>query len=192
MKQEMNVATRIQAAIDKHAWDGNWYLAGFSDLGNPVGSAQDREGRIFLNSQTWAVMTGLAKDQRKIACLKAIDEILDSQHGSLTLTPAYTAADPNVGRVTMLLPGVYENCTPYCHGTALRVCSRSARRTHRSQHMTSRRGDPQNIDARHAPVFARRGRRGARSEGGGTLSRRHLRGGRRRRGRAGRGPHPVH
>ena len=120
-KEMQERAERIKVAIDKHGWDGNWFLAGWSDFGNPVGSHTNKEGRTFLNSQTWAVMSGLATGERKEKCLKAVDEILESKHGSLTLTPAYTSADKNVGRVTMLLPGMYENCTPYCHGTAFKI-----------------------------------------------------------------------
>lgn len=114
-------AAKIAAAIQEHGWDGDWHLAGWSDFGNPVGSAKNHEGRVFLNSQTWAVLTGLAQGERKERCLKAVDELLESEHGSLTLTPHYTAADKNVGRVTMLLPGMYENGTPYCHGTAFKI-----------------------------------------------------------------------
>lgn len=114
-------AAKIAAAIQEHGWDGDWYLAGWSDFGNPVGSAKNTEGRTFLNSQTWAVLTGLATGDRKAKCLKAVDEILESEHGSLTLTPHYTHADENVGRVTMLLPGMYENGTPYCHGTSFKI-----------------------------------------------------------------------
>ena len=122
LAQEMRRrAAQIADAIQEHGWDGRWYLAGWSDLGNPVGSARNREGRIYLNTQTWAVMTGLARGERKRLCLQAIDEVLASAHGSLTLWPPYTAADPNVGRVTMLLPGMYENGTPYCHGTAFKI-----------------------------------------------------------------------
>lgn len=114
-------AERIARAIQEHGWDGKWYLAGWSDFGNPVGSSTNREGRVYLNTQTWAVLTGLATGERKDLCLKAVDEILESEHGSLTLWPHYTGADENVGRVTMLLPGMYENGTPYCHGTAFKI-----------------------------------------------------------------------
>ena len=114
-------ASRIAAAIQEHGWDGKWYLAGWSDFGNPVGSSTNKEGRIYLNTQTWAVLTGLATGERRELCLKAVDEILESDHGSLTLWPHYTRADENVGRVTMLLPGMYENGTPYCHGTAFKI-----------------------------------------------------------------------
>jgi cellobiose phosphorylase len=114
-------AAAMEGAIDKHAWDGKWYLAGYSDAGRPVGSAGNREGRIYLNPQTWGVMTGLAQGDRRKLCLKAIDGILDSEHGSLTLWPPYTGSDEDVGRVTMLLSGMYENGTPYCHGTAFKI-----------------------------------------------------------------------
>ncbi|XHR30579.1 MAG: GH36-type glycosyl hydrolase domain-containing protein [Chthoniobacteraceae bacterium] len=116
-------AERIAAAIQEHGWDGEWYLAGWSDFGNPVGSSKNRQGQIYLNTQTWAVMTGLATGERKMLCLKAIDGILESEHGSLTLWPGYTSVDENVGRVTQLLPGMYENGTPYCHGTAFKIVS---------------------------------------------------------------------
>jgi len=120
-KEMLERAERIRAAIEKHGWDGDWYLAGWSYFGNPVGSKSNQEGKVFLNTQTWAALTGIAQGERLEKCWKAVDEILDSPHGSLTLTPHYTARDENVGRVTMLLPGMYENGTPYCHGTSFKI-----------------------------------------------------------------------
>jgi cellobiose phosphorylase len=112
---------RMAAAIQTHAWDGEWYLAGYNDDGEPVGSSRDTEGRVYLNPQTWAVMTGLATGQRREQCLRAIDDLLESEHGSLTLWPAYTRERAHVGRLTVLLPGMYENASPYCHGTAFKI-----------------------------------------------------------------------
>jgi cellobiose phosphorylase len=112
---------RIGQAVQKHGWDGDWYLAGYNDDGEAVGSHQDTEGRVYLNPQTWAVMTGLATGERLAKCLKAVDEMLESEHGSLTLWPAYTRERANIGRLSVLLPGMYENGTPYCHGTAFKI-----------------------------------------------------------------------
>lgn len=112
---------RIESAIQKNGWDGEWYLAGWSDFGQPVGSRKNRQGKIFLNSQTWAVLSNLATGKRAEKCLKAVDLYLESDHGTLTLNPAFTEKDLNVGRVSMLLPGMYENGTPYCHGTAFKI-----------------------------------------------------------------------
>jgi cellobiose phosphorylase len=120
-KEMRERADKIKSAILEHGWDGEWYLAGYSDCGNKVGSCENQEGKLFLNTQTWALLTGLAKGEREQACLQAIDGPLESKHGSLTLTPAYTKEDLNVGRVSVLLPGMYENGTPYCHGTAFKI-----------------------------------------------------------------------
>ncbi len=111
----------MRDAVNRHGWDGEWYLAGWSDLGNPVGSRANPEGSTFLNTQTWAVLTGIATGERREKCWKAIDGVLESRHGSLTLWPPYTKRDDNSGRVSMLLPGMYENGTPYCHGTAFKI-----------------------------------------------------------------------
>ncbi|MGE9294810.1 MAG: GH36-type glycosyl hydrolase domain-containing protein [Puniceicoccales bacterium] len=116
-------AVKIESAIQEHGWDGAWYLAGYSDNGTKVGSSENEEGQCFLNTQTWAALTGIAQGERLEACHRAVDEVLESQHGSLTSTPAFTREDPNVGRVTVILPGMYENCTPYCHGTAFKIVS---------------------------------------------------------------------
>lgn len=112
---------RIAHAVQQHGWDGDWYLAGYNDDGEAVGSHRDTEGRVYLNPQTWAVMTGLATGERLKKCLLAIDHWLESDHGSLTLTPAYTRERANIGRLSVLLPGMYENGTPYCHGTAFKI-----------------------------------------------------------------------
>lgn len=112
---------RIEHAVQTAGWDGEWYLAGYSDRGSKVGSRDNDEGQCYLNPQTWAIMAGLATGERRAACLRAIDERLESDHGSLTLAPPYTRRDDDVGRVTMMLPGMYENGTPYCHGTAFKI-----------------------------------------------------------------------
>ena len=46
---------------------GDWYLAGWSDFGNPVGSKSNKEGQVYLNTQTWAALTGIAKGGKLIA-----------------------------------------------------------------------------------------------------------------------------
>jgi cellobiose phosphorylase len=117
----LNRAEKIRVAIEQHGWDGDWYLAGWSDAGNPVGSKTNTEGQVFLNTQTWASLTGIAKGERLAKCWQAVDQKLGNPYGSLTLWPHYTKKDDNVGRVTMLLPGMYENGTPYCHGTAFKI-----------------------------------------------------------------------
>ncbi len=112
---------KIKKAINKNAWDGDWYLAAINDLGDAVGSGRETEGRIYLNSQTWAILSKVADKDRAEQCLKAIDTYLDSDYGPLTLFPAYRSYHVNIGRLSSFVPGIWENSTPYCHGGAFKV-----------------------------------------------------------------------
>jgi cellobiose phosphorylase len=116
-------AKRIKTAINDNGWDGEWYLAGYNDLGEKVGSSEEREGSIYLNSQTWAVMSGVAEGERLEKCLKAVNQKLDSPYGPLTLYPPYTSYNSNIGRLTGFVPGIWENGTPYCHGGTFKIVS---------------------------------------------------------------------
>jgi len=108
-------------AINNQGWDGEWYLAGFNDNGEPVGSNLESEGRIYLNSQTWAIYTGVANQERTQICLNSIDRFLMSDFGPLTLSPPYTKLNVNIGRLTGFVPGIWENGTPYCHGGTFKI-----------------------------------------------------------------------
>ena len=114
-------AASIKEAINDTGWDGEWYLAGYTDAGAKVGSHSNTEGSIYLNSQTWAVMAGIAEKDRMEKCLKALDERLDSPYGPLTLYPTYTKYNPEIGRLTGFVPGIWENGTPYCHGGTFKI-----------------------------------------------------------------------
>jgi cellobiose phosphorylase len=114
-------AERIQRSVNEQGWDGEWYLAGYTDHGEKVGSSTEQEGSIYLNSQTWAVMSGIAQEGRVEKCLKAIDKKLDSPYGPLTLYPPYKSYNPSIGRLTGFVPGIWENGTPYCHGGTFKI-----------------------------------------------------------------------
>ena len=111
----------IQTAVTTSGWDGAWFLAGYDDNSNPVGSHKEKEGQIYLNPQTWAVLTGIAKEEQAAQCLEAVDRYLDCRDGALTLYPPYTSYQPAIGRLTGFIPGIWENGAPYCHGGMFKV-----------------------------------------------------------------------
>jgi cellobiose phosphorylase len=114
-------AAEVKQAVNAHGWDGQWYLFAHNDENRAIGTAAAKEGRIFLNPQSWAVLSGLAEGERKQACLKAIDTELDSTIGPYLLAPAYTDMDAGVGSVTGSPTGVIENGSCYCHAAAFKI-----------------------------------------------------------------------
>ena len=120
-KEMLERAEKIKKAINDNGWDGEWYLAAYNDKGEKVGTHTEKEGSTYLNSQTWAVMAGVAEGDRVEKCLKAVDTKLDSAYGPLTLYPTYTKFNSSIGRLTSFIPGIWENGTPYCHGGTFKI-----------------------------------------------------------------------
>lgn len=130
IKNDNNIADEMKKrydilkdSINENAWDGNWYLAAYNDLGEKVGTNTETEGFIYLNSQTWAILADICDEERTEKCVASIEKYLDSPYGPLTLYPAYTKYNPNIGRLTGFVPGIWENSTPYCHGGTFKIVS---------------------------------------------------------------------
>ncbi len=110
-------ADKLRDALNSYAWDGDWYVRGFTDEGRPFGSSKDTEGRIFLNAQSWAIMCGAADSDRAHSCINAVEEMLSTPSGPMTLGPAFTQMREDIGKLTQKLPGWNENGSVYCHAT---------------------------------------------------------------------------
>ena len=110
-------AAELTEAINAHAWDGQWYIRAFDDDGVPVGSSKqpEEEGRIFLNAQSWAVISDVADGERAKAALASARK-LDTGYGMVLHAPAFTKLVPRIGQMTAMTPGFYENGSVYVHG----------------------------------------------------------------------------
>jgi len=113
-------AQNIDNAINTYCWDGKWYVAGLDDNGIPFGRESDEEAKLFLNAQTWAVISGAAKDERLELVKKAIDQ-LETPFGSLLFIPEFTRWNETWGRISVKQKGTTENGSVYCHGTMFKA-----------------------------------------------------------------------
>jgi cellobiose phosphorylase len=111
----------IREAVNRHAWDGHWYLRCFDDEGLPIGSASNKQGRIFLNAQSWALISGIATPERAEACIQSADELLATTMGYRLLAPTFMEPEDRIGRISCLEPGICENGTVYSHVNAWMV-----------------------------------------------------------------------
>ncbi|MFH0793540.1 MAG: glycosyl transferase family 36, partial [bacterium] len=100
---------QLKDTINQLAWDGEWYLRGTNDLGEPIGSSKCEEGRIFLNAQSWAIISGVADGDRARRCMDSVKQHLATPKGPKILHPPYTKPNSNIGLATRCVPGKKEN-----------------------------------------------------------------------------------
>ncbi len=104
------------AAVEEHAWDGDWYLRAFDASGQAVGSHEREEGQIFIESQAWCALGGAgAQNGRARKALESVHERLYTEHGVLLLQPAFTRYHPELGEISSYPPGYKENGSVFCH-----------------------------------------------------------------------------
>lgn len=115
-----DIRQRLTDAINKHCWCGKWYVCGFDDNGAAFGTAGDEEGELFLNAQTWALISGVAKGERKQAVINAIHS-LETEFGSLLLKPAFRGWNDTWGRISIKQAGTTENGSVYCHASMFKA-----------------------------------------------------------------------
>jgi N,N'-diacetylchitobiose phosphorylase len=109
------MAERVKRACDEHLWDGEWFIRGFTASGRKIGSRLDSEGMVHIESNSWAVLSGLAGGDRARDALNAVDKYLYTDYGLMINAPSYTVRDDEIGFVTRVYPGVKENGSIFSH-----------------------------------------------------------------------------
>jgi cyclic beta-1,2-glucan synthetase len=122
-------AKNYAKAVEKSAWDGDWYLRGFYDDGTPLGSHENEEAKIDSLPQSWGVISGEARSDRATQALASVEEYLvEPDEGMIRLfTPAYDKTEKDPGYIKGYVPGVRENGGQYTHA-AIWVTMAFARR----------------------------------------------------------------
>ncbi len=103
-------------AVMKDGWDGAWYLRAYDFFGNKIGSNENAEGKIFIESQGWCTMAGIGLQEGLVE--KALDsckKYLDSEHGMVLNHPAYTEYHVEMGEISSYPAGYKENAGIFCH-----------------------------------------------------------------------------
>ncbi len=103
-------------AVKKHGWDGEWFLRAYDFYGNKVGSHENEEGQIFIESQGWCSMAEIGKEEGMVEkALDAVKERLDTKYGIVLNNPAFTRYVIEYGEISSYPPGYKENAGVFCH-----------------------------------------------------------------------------
>ncbi len=116
-------AARAQKAIDemveavkKDGWDGDWYLRAYDFFGNKIGSKENEEGKIFIESQGWCTMAGIGKEEGMVEkSLDSVKKYMDCEHGIVLNWPAFTTYHVEMGEISSYPAGYKENAGIFCH-----------------------------------------------------------------------------
>ncbi|MBQ1677851.1 MAG: glycosyl transferase, partial [Bacteroidaceae bacterium] len=103
-------------AVKKHGWDGEWYLRAYDYYGNKIGSKENEEGKIFIESQGFCTMAGIGIEDGMVdKSLDSCKKYLDCEHGMVLNWPAYTTYHVEMGEISSYPAGYKENAGIFCH-----------------------------------------------------------------------------
>jgi len=111
-----DAAASMTTAIEAHGWDGAWYRRAYDHVGQPVGSAENDEGQIFIEPQGLMAMAGVGlEDGRTRTAIASVRERLATPHGIVVQQPAYATYHLELGEISSYPPGYKENAGVFCH-----------------------------------------------------------------------------
>lgn len=117
------MAARVKEVCRRVLWDGDWFLRGITAEGRPIGTHSDREGRVHMESNTWAVISGAADMAQGLSAMDKVDEYLYTEYGLMLNAPCYTKPDDAIGFVTRVYPGLKENGAVFSHPNPWAWCA---------------------------------------------------------------------
>ena len=111
-----NCIHQMEEAVKKHGWDGEWYLRAYDYFGRKVGSKENEEGKIFIESQGWCSMAGIGLEEGMVQkALDSVKKYLDCEHGIVLNHPAFTRYLVEYGEISSYPAGYKENAGIFCH-----------------------------------------------------------------------------
>ncbi|WP_302625256.1 GH116 family glycosyl hydrolase [uncultured Eubacterium sp.] len=109
------MAKKVKKVCDEELWDGEWYIRGITKNLKKIGTKDDVEGKVHLESNAWAVLSGASDYEKGIKAMDSVHEYLATPYGIMLNAPSYTVPDDDIGFVTRVYPGVKENGAIFSH-----------------------------------------------------------------------------
>lgn len=114
-RAQMHVDKMVEA-VKAHGWDGEWFLRAYDYFGRKVGSHENNEGKIFIESQGWCTMAGIGLDEGLVeSSLDSVKKYLDCEHGIVLNNPAFTEYVMEYGEISSYPAGYKENAGIFAH-----------------------------------------------------------------------------
>ncbi|MGF1485410.1 MAG: GH36-type glycosyl hydrolase domain-containing protein [Opitutales bacterium] len=106
---------KLDTALSEHAWDGQWFVRAFREDGSIIGTKDDPEGSIFLNAQSWALLSGFATGDQAETAMNAVHQRLFTEFGLMLCAPPFVKTSHREVRAVLFNPGCKENAGIFNH-----------------------------------------------------------------------------
>jgi N,N'-diacetylchitobiose phosphorylase len=109
-----NHLKKLDENIQKYTWDGEWFIRALREDGRVIGRKIDPEGSIFLNAQSWAIISGAATTQQAKSAMNSVYKRMFSEYGLTLLEPPFKKVTDIYGGV-VYPAGMKENASIFNH-----------------------------------------------------------------------------
>lgn len=100
---------KLGELINDICWDEDRFIRGFTEAGETIGKKDAPEANLWLNPQSWAVISGLASKEQAEAAMEQVHERLNTEYGAILMDPPYHAHAFDGALAVIYNPGAKEN-----------------------------------------------------------------------------------
>ncbi len=99
--------------VNEKAWDGEWYRRCITDNGTFIGSKAEPQAKIWLNTQSWSVISGMGDKGEQ--AMDSVKKYLDTELGIKKIHPSMKDYPSKEDPLTYYNTGCGENGSVFCH-----------------------------------------------------------------------------
>lgn len=109
-------AEQMKQNVYRNGWDGKWFLRAYDAYGKKIGSNENEEGKIFIESQGWCILGGIGLENGfALQALDSVRKYLFTPDGIILQQPAFHTYQIHLGEVSSYPPGYKENAGIFTH-----------------------------------------------------------------------------
>lgn len=105
----------LDRAIAATCWDGKWFIWATGKDGTKYGTQAMEEGKVYINSQVWSVISGAATVEQARLAMQAVKEYLATPYGLMLSAPPFRNTPKQIMGGVVYNQGIKENAGIFNH-----------------------------------------------------------------------------
>lgn len=111
----LDIYEKQKKTVNETAWDGEWFIRCITDEGRFIGSKAEPQAKIWLNAQSWAVISGMGDPEKQVSAMDSVKKYLDTPLGVKKIDPSMKDYPSKEDPLTYYHTGCGENGSVFCH-----------------------------------------------------------------------------